>query len=508
VSPVLYAAVFAAAALLSWWGVGASRALSLRLGAVDHGGGRRVHAGSIPRLGGLGIYAVWVVITVAALAFDREPLLTGRVAGILAGSLLLFAVGWYDDVRSASVRLKFGVQVAAALLVYSCGVRIQVLSNPVGDVFRAGWMELPLTLLWLVAVTNAYNLIDGIDGLAATTGITICAGMALLYTGGDSLGRVAIVALAGALAGFLRHNFPPARIFMGDSGSQSVGFLLGALSLLSFAKASTLAALVLPLVVFGHPLVDLAYAVLRRHHRGQPLGVADREHLHHLLLDRGYSGRTALGLLVLVNLALLVLVLGLSGSRLMGVVTLVALLTIPAGVAFRVLRHLLAGGSVRTEVAALFRSAEHRRARYQARLFRNVAAAGAGQSLHETIREFALKAGLRGVRITLRVASQEERLLYSDETAPSADRTAFSMTVVGAGANFELLDVSVNNEGVAPGDRAGAVHALAAGVRDRLESEADAAAQGSPAAGAPASSPPVPAARPGSVDTRACGNLL
>jgi UDP-GlcNAc:undecaprenyl-phosphate GlcNAc-1-phosphate transferase len=446
--------------------------MSLQLGAIDHGGGRRAHEGAVPRLGGLGIYPAWAGITIAALACCGDPAQNPRLIGILLGSLLLLAVGWYDDVRSASVTLKLAVQVAAAALVFLFGVRIEVLTNPVGDVFRLGWLELPLTVLWLVAITNAYNLIDGIDGLAATTGITICVGMVLLYTGTDSIGRLAIVALAGALAGFLRHNFPPARIFMGDSGSQSVGFLLGALSLLSFAKATTLAALVLPLIVFGHPLVDLTYAVLRRYHRGQPLGVADREHLHHLLLDRGFSGRAALSIMVALNICLLGLVLLIANRRLSGLVVILVLITIPAGIVYRVVRHLLAGGSIREEAFAFFTKRERRRTLYLERLARRAAPAGASHTgLDEIIGSFVREAGLRGVRVELRAAGSGKQSVYRDDVPVSGNRVSVVKTVVREGSSFELLEVSVNRDLAGGRILHDAAAALADVVRVRLETE-------------------------------------
>jgi UDP-GlcNAc:undecaprenyl-phosphate GlcNAc-1-phosphate transferase len=472
VSSVVYGAVFAAAAGISLGSVSAARAMSLRFGAVDHGGGRRVHEGVVPRLGGLGIYPVWAGITIAALACCGDPAQNPRLIGILLGSLLLLAVGWYDDVRSASVSAKLAAQVAAAVLVFLFGVRIEVLTNPVGDVFRLGWLELPLTVLWLVVITNAYNLIDGIDGLAAATGITICIGMVLLYTGTDSIGRLAIVALAGSLAGFLRHNFPPARIFMGDSGSQSVGFLLGALSLLSFAKATTLAALVLPLVVFGHPLVDLTYAVLRRYHRGQPLGVADREHLHHLLLDHGYSGRAALSIMVALNFGLLGLVLFIANRRLSGMMVFVALITIPAGIAYRIVRHVLAGGSVREEALALFTNQERRRALHQARLARRAPPAGVGRSrLEESIGSFVREAEIRGVRVALRAAGCGEQVVFRDDRPAAVNRFSVFRTVVREGSGFELLEVSVNRDPEGGRNCLDAAAKLADLVRVRLETE-------------------------------------
>lgn len=468
----VYAAVFVVAALLSVVAVNAARAVSLRLGAVDRGGGRRVHEGVVPRLGGLGIYAVWFGVCVAALAVSGDLTQHPKLIGILLGSLVLFGVGWYDDLRSAGVSLKLSAQIGAAVVAYLFGLRVEVLTNPAGEVFRLGWLGLPLTVAWIVAITNAYNLIDGIDGLAATTGLTICVGMALLYNGFDSLGPFAIVALAGALAGFLRHNFPPARIFMGDCGSQSVGFLLGAFSLLSFAKATTLVALFLSLIVFAHPLVDLAYAVLRRYHRGQPLGAADREHLHHLLLERGYSGRGALGILAVLNIALMLLVVHLANRQLPGVVVILALLTVPAGVAFRIARHILRGGSYREEALAFFMSRERRSVLHQARLFRRLApAAASAPVLAGLMRSFIGATGLTGVRIVRRTVEGLHQPLFSDETPVSGSRVSVCVSVVNHGAALELLEVSVNrdfvNEG--RGSLSDAAGALADGVRGYLE---------------------------------------
>ena len=433
-----------------------------------------MHVGEVPRLGGLGIYAVWVAATIAALALCGDPVLgPENWSASLLGSSLLLAVGVYDDISSASVKLKLAAQVAAAVLVFLFGVRIDVLTNPVGELFRLGLMDLPLTVLWLVVITNAYNLIDGIDGLASAFGVMICIAMVLLYTGSDTLGPLAIVALAGSLAGFLPHNLPPARIFMGDSGSQSVGFLLGALSLLSFAKASTLAALILPIVVFGHPLVDLSYAVLRRYHRGQPLGVADREHLHHLLLDRGYSRRAALGILVVLNFVLLALVLHLASRQLTGIVVILVLLTIPAGIGFRIVRHALAGGSVREEALAFFMNRERRRVLHQARQFRRSAPGAVDRAeLESLIRSHVRETGLSGVRIVLQGAGGEEQPLFQDDAAVGGSRVSVCLTVVLDGSNFALLTVGVNRDEEGRLSLSDAAGALADGVRGYLESVA------------------------------------
>ncbi len=467
-SAAAYGAVFAAAFLLSLALAPLSRALALRLRAVDRGGGRRAHEGLVPRLGGLGLYAAWAAVTVAALLILDEPGQERRLTAILLGSLLLLAMGCRDDARGVGVKAKLATQVTAAVLVAVAGVRIEVLTNPVGGMIRPGLLELPLTVLWLVAVTNAYNLIDGMDGLAATAGAGICVAMALLYAGPGLLGPLAIVALAGALLGFLRHNFPPATIFMGDSGSQSVGFLLGSLSLVAFAKATTLAALLVPIVAFGHPLVDLAYAVLRRYHRGLPLGLPDREHLHHKLLDRGYSRRAALGILVLANLGLLALVVPLAQRRLSGWVVILALLTVPVGIALRIARHVWRGGSVREEALAFFASREQRYVLHLGRQFRR-SAAGAGDlaQLEELVRGFVRDAGLLGVAVEVRGAGAR---LPALRIGGGCDGACLSvrLPLAAAGGAEAVLEVSAGREGSATPTRAAALEQLADGVRSFL----------------------------------------
>lgn len=465
-----FGVVFAVALLFSLGLAPVSRLVALRVGAIDRGGGRRAHEGDVPRLGGLGIYASWALATAAAILWAGGGETLRPIAGIGLGSLLLFAVGFRDDVRPVSVQAKLATQVAAAALVFASGVRIEVLSNPIGASIRLGALELPLTVLWLVAVTNAYNLIDGMDGLAATAGVTICAGMSLLYAGPGAVGPLSIAALAGALAGFLRHNFPPATIFMGDSGSQSVGFLLGSLSLVAFAKATTLVALVVPVVVFGHPLVDLAYAVVRRYHRGQSLGLADREHLHHKLLDSGYSRRGALGILVLINIGLLGMVLHFANRRLPGLVVALGLLTVPAGVGFRIARHIWRGGSVREEALAFFANRERRRLLHLGRTFKKAApAAGSAEELDRVVRDYVRETGLSGVSAVVRVAGGGERTLFRDDAPPAMNRAIVCVTVVRGGRAFSLLEVGANRDSDANPSLPEATGTLADGVRAYLE---------------------------------------
>ncbi len=283
------------------------RPLSFRVGAVDKGKGRRVHTGTIARLGGIGIFAAFMLPVVFSLTRGEWDLFHDRMIGILVASTLVFCIGIYDDVKGATIKNKLFAEVLAASVIYLWGIRITLLTNPFGHPFQLGWMSLPVTVLWIVIVTNAVNLIDGLDGLAAGTGIMIS--LALVALGGDPHMQLVYAVLAGSLAGFLVYNFPPATIFMGDAGSLFTGFFLAALSILSSHKATAMATIMIPIIAFSFPLMDMAYAVLRRYYRGLPLGEADREHIHHKLLEKGLSKKKVLFLLYLVNGGLLLAVL-------------------------------------------------------------------------------------------------------------------------------------------------------------------------------------------------------
>jgi UDP-GlcNAc:undecaprenyl-phosphate GlcNAc-1-phosphate transferase len=218
---------------------------------------------------------------------------------VLIGGGLLLATGLIDDLRGISAPMKLLIQLIAAVLAYQFGFRIEVLSLGSAE-FALGWLSLPLTLLWVVGVTNAFNLIDGLDGLA--TGVALVA-LATITFAAVHLGNyeVAIVcaALVGALLGFLRYNFNPARIFLGDSGSLFVGFLLAVLSVHGSLKTATAVLMVVPLCALAIPLLDTALAIFRRWLRGVPLFGPDTRHIHHRLLASGWSHRRAVATLYL-----------------------------------------------------------------------------------------------------------------------------------------------------------------------------------------------------------------
>ncbi len=299
---------FGVALVLSLCMVPLMRPLALKVGAVDRGEGRRIHTGIIPRLGGVGIYFAFIIPMVFSLTQGEWDEFHDKMAGIVIASTIVLLVGIYDDLRGAGVRTKLLVEVLAALTIYAMGIRITIVTNPFGGVIVLGWLSLPITVLWIIVITNAINLIDGLDGLAAGTGILIA--LTLFFSGiTDAHLRLTLVILAGSLIGFLRYNFPPASIFMGDSGSLFIGFLLAAISIVFSRKATAMATIMIPLIVFSIPLMDMLYAVLRRFYRGMPLGEADREHIHHKLLERGLSKKNVLLVLYIINFCIMFLIL-------------------------------------------------------------------------------------------------------------------------------------------------------------------------------------------------------
>jgi UDP-GlcNAc:undecaprenyl-phosphate GlcNAc-1-phosphate transferase len=286
------------------------------LGAVDRPGLRKVHRRPVPRIGGLAVFGGFVAgllfaawATGAATSPSYVNVYWGGLALAASGMLL---VGLIDDLRGLTFYWKFAAQITAAVFVWSCGFRIEILTHPLGGQFELGVLSLPLTVLWIVGITNAVNLIDGLDGLA--TGIALITAMAVATIAfvRSELGVTAAgVALAGSLLGFLRYNFNPARIFLGDSGSMFLGFVLAVTAVRGSQKGPTAVAILVPLLVLGLPLLDTGAAVIRRlyrlGHRGartngalrhvlsnfREVFMPDRGHIHHRLLEMGLSHRRA-----------------------------------------------------------------------------------------------------------------------------------------------------------------------------------------------------------------------
>ncbi len=286
------------------------RAQGIRFGILDLPGKRKIHQEEIPRLGGVAIFTATLLPFLifflsgnfpdSGMSYVWRPLI-----GLTLGSLIVFGIGIWDDIRRLSPWPKILVEVAAGCVAFLFGLKIQLFSNPFGMQLDLSWLSGPVTVLWLVGITNAVNLADGIDGLA--TGIaTFAAAILFIMTSSSIYTQVPYLAaaLAGASLGFLRYNFSPATIFLGDSGSLFLGFYLGGLSLWASEKSAIAFALFIPVVALGIPIVDMIYAVLRRWHRGIPIGQADRDHIHHRLLEKGFSHRRAVLILYGVNFLL------------------------------------------------------------------------------------------------------------------------------------------------------------------------------------------------------------
>jgi UDP-GlcNAc:undecaprenyl-phosphate GlcNAc-1-phosphate transferase len=259
------------------------------LGVVDRPGMRRLNRSPVPRLGGLALFFGIFVPALAFLPLGRET------KGLLLGAAVATLVGAIDDFRGLVWWEKLGGQIAAAAIPTGFGIWVQNFTFPLVGVHQLpGWLGVPLTILWIVAIMNMVNFLDGLDGLAAgvcgISGFTFCL-IAL------SLGRPEPAILAaivfGACLGFLRHNFYPARIFMGDSGALLLGFTLGALAVQGLLKTAAIATLLFPLLILAVPILDTSFVVAKRIKHGEPIYGADRTHLHHRFLNIGYSQKRA-----------------------------------------------------------------------------------------------------------------------------------------------------------------------------------------------------------------------
>ncbi|HXM66951.1 MAG TPA: MraY family glycosyltransferase [Candidatus Acidoferrum sp.] len=269
---------------------------------------RHLHSTPLPRLGGVAIFISFCLSLLAAAAMARyvpglhSALSPKTLFTILVPATVVFLLGVYDDRYSVGPYVKFAVQALAAAMLFAGGLRILNVPVLFGKHQLPWFVGLPLTILWVLAITNAFNLIDGLDGLAAGSALfsTLVAFVVTLLNG-YSLVTVMTIALAGAILGFLRYNFNPATIFLGDSGSLFIGFLLSALALAGAEKAPTIVAVAIPVVSFGLPILETSLSILRRLISGRPVFTADREHIHHKLLQHGLTHRQVVIVLYAVS---------------------------------------------------------------------------------------------------------------------------------------------------------------------------------------------------------------
>ncbi|HOY67724.1 MAG TPA: MraY family glycosyltransferase [Candidatus Ozemobacteraceae bacterium] len=269
------------------------RRMAIKLGLVDRPGSRKIHRHPVPRIGGLAIYTAGIM---GALPFLSDDI---KTTGVMLAGTFIFLVGLIDDLIDLPAKVKLAGQILACIILVSFQVRIDFVTDFITGkgLVALGLLTLPLTFAWVIGLTNTVNLVDGVDGLAG--GIVFIAlatliGVRLLsHHTQDAvvIGNVLVLtaAIMGALLAFLRYNVHPASIFMGDSGAYFLGFMTSALSVAGAAKGTILLPLVIPLIAFGLPVLDVVFAILRRFFRKVPIFQADKEHLHHHLLRLGFS---------------------------------------------------------------------------------------------------------------------------------------------------------------------------------------------------------------------------
>ncbi|MEA4813606.1 MAG: MraY family glycosyltransferase [Oscillospiraceae bacterium] len=319
----------AAALIISFALTPVVKSFAQKVGAVDvPRDARRMHKVPIPRLGGLAIFLGFIV---SVLAFAD---ITYQLQGILLGAVIIVVLGALDDVTPLPAMLKFVVQIIAALIPILHGVVISCISNPnlfsSNPYWHLGWLAIPVTVLWIVAVTNAVNLIDGLDGLAiGVSSISSLTVLAIAMIVSEENVAVVMAALLGACIGFMPYNMNPAKIFMGDTGSTFLGFVLACISIQGLFKFYAVISFVVPFLILGLPIFDTAFAFIRRIAHGQNPMSPDRSHVHHRLIDMGLNQKQAVAVLYVISAILgLAAVVLTTGGELKALVLLVALMLV------------------------------------------------------------------------------------------------------------------------------------------------------------------------------------
>lgn len=272
--------------MLVFLGTPLVKRVAYKLNALDEPEARKVHTQKMPRLGGLAIYlGFWATVL---LTQEMTPVLYA----LLAGGSLITLVGIIDDIKGVSPRTKLFIQFVAALAVMMAGVKVDFITHPFGEFIHLQYLAYPVTLLWIIGITNAVNLIDGLDGLAAGVSAIAASTLgAVAFLETTQQAAVLAFLLAASILGFLRYNFHPAQIFMGDTGSLFLGYNLSVIAIIGMTKSTTVISLLLPVVILGIPIADTLFAIIRRYMGGKPIFRADKDHLHHRLLNLGLTHR-------------------------------------------------------------------------------------------------------------------------------------------------------------------------------------------------------------------------
>ena len=311
-----------------------------KVGAIDvPRDNRRVHDHPIPRMGGLAIFIGFVLSLIFFV-----PMST-KVLGLLVGSVIIAVMGGVDDIVSLNPWVKLAGQIVAALVAIRCGLVFDVISNP--NIFaeetyiEIGWLSIPLTMLWIVGCTNAVNLIDGLDGLAV--GVSAISSMTMLIVSlfvSEPVVSIILAALTGACLGFMPYNLNPAKIFMGDVGSQLLGFVLSTASIMGLFKLHAIITFFLPLLALALPLADTIFAFFRRILHGQSPFKADKGHFHHRLLAMGLNQKQVVAVLYGISAVLGLLAVLMAGdSMAVKIICLVAAFIISLGIWLKVFKN-------------------------------------------------------------------------------------------------------------------------------------------------------------------------
>ncbi|MGV2831265.1 glycosyltransferase family 4 protein [Myxosarcina sp. GI1(2024)] len=278
------------------WTIPDVKMLGLKLGMVDRPNARKIHKAPVVRVGGVSIFVgtitalliVWRLGGFSTVSVRGE----GEIWAVIIGSICYFAIGFADDLFNLTPISRLLMQVFVAAICWFMGVRIDFLSVPFDSLIQVGWLSLPITIIWLVGMANAINWIDGVDGLAAgVSGIAAVVMLVVTLFMHQSAAALIAAALAGGALGFLRYNFNPAQIFMGDGGAYFMGFTLAAVGVIGLVKTTAITAVLLPYLILAVPILDMSAVILSRLSKGKSPFVADKSHLHHWLLKAGISQR-------------------------------------------------------------------------------------------------------------------------------------------------------------------------------------------------------------------------
>ncbi len=292
---LLYIAAFASAFAISLASTPYAKKISIKVGAIDYPKSRGMHKEPIPRMGGIAIVISFLLTTGVIVPFVQY-LQTVQFAGFIIGAVIIAMTGILDDVYSLKPRTKLALQIVASLVVIFTGTKIDFVTWPFLTQFEA--LSGPITLVWIIGITNAVNLIDGLDGLAAgVSSISALCLMVLCIMTPNQLAVVLAATLAGSCFGFLPRNFSPAELFMGDTGALFLGYVLAVSSLIGLFKGYAILSVVIAGLVLALPIFDTVFAMVRRAASGKPIMTADRGHLHHRLVDAGYSHQKAVVIL-------------------------------------------------------------------------------------------------------------------------------------------------------------------------------------------------------------------